>query len=228
MQKITPDNLILALDLDDPAEALSWVGRLRSRVGCFKIGLQLYSRGGADLVRRVRAEGAEVFLDLKFHDIPNTVAKAVAAAGSLDVKFLTIHSLGGRAMMEAARESCPQRTQLLAVTVLTSLDDDDLTQMGFDHTVGGEVMTLARLAKLAGLNGLVCSPLETALLRREFGGHFTLVTPGVRPEGTALDDQNRVTTPRMALENGSSHVVIGRPVMKAPSPEAVLDAILAS
>jgi orotidine-5'-phosphate decarboxylase len=222
------DNLILALDVSDASEALSWVRRFHDKIGYFKIGLQLFTAQGPDFVREVRKTGAKVFLDLKLHDIPNTVAKAVESACRLDIQFLTIHTLGGQAMMDAAigaAKSAPQTT-LLGITVLTSLDNDDLDDLGFDHTTGGQALLLARLAQKSGMRGLVCSPREVSLLRRELGPDFCLVTPGVRPAGSDINDQNRIATPGEALASGGSHIVVGRPITAAKDPAAVIDAIL--
>jgi len=228
---LTPDNLILALDVESGAEALRWVDRLQSRIGTFKIGLQLFTACGPDFVKEVRNRGAQVFLDLKLHDIPNTVAKAVESVGKLDLRFLTIHTLGGRQMMAEAAKAAQQfpQTRILGVTVLTSHTNEDLGELGFDHTVPGQVAHLARLAYDSGLRGLVCSPLEVSLIRREIRKFedLILVTPGVRPAGSPLDDQARVTTPEEAIEAGSNHVVLGRPILKAEKPEEVLDRILA-
>ncbi|MDR1146315.1 MAG: orotidine-5'-phosphate decarboxylase [Verrucomicrobiales bacterium] len=226
-----PAQLILALDVSDANEALAWVRRCRDKVGCFKIGLQLFAAHGPELVRAVRQTGANVFLDLKLHDIPHTVAKAVEVLGRLDVQFLTVHTLGGRAMLEAAVRAAAlaaPHTTLLGVTVLTSHDNDDLDDLGFEHSTAGEALLLAKLAKGAGLRGLVCSPQEVALLRQELGADFALVTPGVRPAGAAVDDQSRVATPAEAIASGSSHIVIGRPILQAADPAAVIDALLAS
>jgi orotidine-5'-phosphate decarboxylase len=222
---MTPDNLILALDVDTAEEALSWVKRLKGRIGCFKVGLQLYTRVGSDLVKHIKKLGGDVFLDLKFCDIPNTVAKAVESVCALDVRFLTIHTLGGPHMIRAAVDACAKDTTVLGVTVLTSLDDSDLKVMGFNYTASAEVLQLARVAKAAGLNALVCSPLETELIRHEFGDDFTLVTPGVRPPGSSQDDQSRVTTPQKAIAEGSNYVVMGRPILKAENPESLLDSL---
>lgn len=220
---MTRDNLILALDVPSDEEALRWVDRLAGQVGYFKIGLQLFTAYGPPLVREVRARGGQVFLDLKLHDIPNTVAKAVESAGPLDISFLTLHAVGGRAMIsEAARaaEGFPG-LRLLAVTVLTSLSESDLDELGFDHSALGLAAHLGRLAHDAGVHGLVCSPQEVEVLRRELP-EAVLVTPGVRPMGSATDDQARVATPEAALDAGANHVVIGRPILRATDPEAVL------
>jgi len=222
------DQLILALDMPDDREALSWVDRFSGRIGYFKVGLQLFTAYGPPLVREIRQRGAKVFLDLKLHDIPNTVAKAVESVCQLDIQMLTLHTLGGRSMMEAAVRAAsghPQTT-LLGVTVLTHLDDDDLRVLGFDHSASGQVLHLARLAKEAGLCGLVCSPQEVRHLRQQLGADLILVTPGVRPEGSAADDQSRIATPAEAILNGSNHVVIGRPILKASDPSAMIDSIL--
>lgn len=223
---MTPDNLILALDVNSPDEALRWVERLKGKVGCFKVGLQLFTQSGPDLVREIRKRGAEVFLDLKFHDIPNTVAKAVESVAGLDVRYLTIHTLGGSAMMEAACKACPERTTLLGVTVLTSHDDEDLRELGLNHTTAGQVALLARMAQEAGLRGLVCSAMEVETLRHILGSEMKLITPGVRPAGSEKDDQSRVTTPQEAIEKGSTAVVIGRPILKASDPEGLVESLL--
>lgn len=225
---MTPDHLILALDLDDPREALRWAVHMKGKVGCFKIGLQLFTKAGPDIVREVRSTGSRVFLDLKLHDIPNTVAKAVESVCSLDVSFLTVHALGGKEMMKAALKAAapfPQ-TQILAVTILTSHTDEDVNELGFDHTTSGQALLLARLAVKSGVTGLVCSPQELPLFRRELPASTTLVTPGVRPLGSDKGDQNRVATPKEALAAGSSHLVLGRPILNAPDPLAAVERIL--
>lgn len=227
---LTPDNLILALDVESGEEALRWVDRLQSRIGTFKVGLQLFTACGPGLVKEIRARGGQVFLDLKLHDIPNTVAKAVESVGVLDLRFLTIHTLGGRQMMAEAVKAGAQFPQMkvLGVTILTSHTSEDMGELGFNHSIPGQVAHLSRLAYQSGLRGLVCSPLEVPLIRREMK-KFTdlvLVTPGVRPAGSPPDDQARVTTPEEAIDAGSNHVVLGRPVLKAERPEEVLDRIL--
>ncbi|NJK92437.1 MAG: orotidine-5'-phosphate decarboxylase [Blastochloris sp.] len=226
---MTPDQIILALDVHDPKEALSWVDRFQGRIGTFKIGLQLFSANGPSLVREMRKKNVAIFLDLKLHDIPNTVAKSIEALCQLDLRFLTIHCSGGRAMMEAAAQAAlpfPQTT-LLGVTVLTHLSDDDVRELGYDHSSSGQVLHFARLAQSSGVQALVCSPLEVPLLRREFPPEaMKLVTPGVRPLGSATDDQSRIATPQQSLAEGSTHVVIGRPILNAPDPDAVLDSLL--
>jgi len=224
--KALPDNLILALDVNEPEVALKWVRRMKGRMGIFKIGLQLFTREGPDIVRRVRDEGVDVFLDLKLHDIPNTVAKAVTSCGTLGARFLTVHAMGGSDMLRAAADASVSSMTILGVTVLTSHSQEDLKELGFNHSITGEVSLLARLGKESGLRGFVCSPHEIAHLRSELGEGITLVTPGVRPAGGSQDDQSRVMTPQEALSLGSSHVVLGRPILRAENPEAVVDEIL--
>lgn len=226
---IDSSQIILALDLDSPNEALQWVRRLGRRIGCYKVGLQLFSRCGPELVRELRSGGVDVFLDLKLHDIPNTVAKAVEALLPLQPRFLTIHTLGGPSMIRAAVQAAAgSSTMVLGVTVLTSLGDEEVSALGFDHTASGQAVHLARLGTEAGLRGVVCSPLEVPILRRELGASITLVTPGVRPAGSDTGDQTRIATPRTALDNGATCLVIGRPILAAPDPEAALQAILDS
>lgn len=224
--KVLPDNLILALDVDEPEEALRWVKRMKGRMGIFKIGLQLFTREGPDIVRRVRDEGADVFLDLKLHDIPNTVAKAVTSCGALGVRFLTVHAMGGADMLRAAADAAAPGMTILGVTVLTSHTEEDIKELGFDHSIAGEVSLLGRMGKGSGIRGFVCSPHEITILRTDLGPGITLVTPGVRPAGGPKDDQSRVMTPQEALSLGSSHVVLGRPILRAENPEAVADEIL--
>jgi orotidine-5'-phosphate decarboxylase len=223
------DKLILALDTNDSQEALAWVDRFQGRIGTFKIGLELFSAHGPDLVREVRKRKAEVFLDLKLHDIPNTVSRAVECAAQLEVRFLTLHALGGRGMLSAAADavSSHPETTLLAVTVLTHLSDDDLNEMGFDHTASGEATQLARMAQKSGIHGLVCSALEAPYMRQFLPHDFKLITPGIRPLGSDSQDQARIATPSEALKNGSDFLVIGRPILAVPDPDAALDSILA-
>jgi orotidine-5'-phosphate decarboxylase len=205
-------------------------------VGAFKIGSELFTAAGPDLVRRVRATGASVFLDLKFHDIPNTVAKAVASAVRLDVQMLTIHAGGGLAMMRAAEESAQQTALhsgrnaplVLGVTVLTSMDSDTLREVGAEANVGHQVERLAALAVQAGLRGLVCSPLEISGLRQSLPAGVDLVTPGIRTEREKTDDQKRTLAPREALDAGANWLVIGRPIYAAPSPRVAAEAIWSS
>jgi orotidine-5'-phosphate decarboxylase len=204
--------------------------------GAFKIGSELFTSAGPDIVRRVRDTGACVFLDLKFHDIPNTVAKSVASATRLDVQMLTIHTGGGLEMMQAAEKSVQQTAKeagrsaplVLGVTVLTSMDGKNLTEVGVQSDVAAQVERLARLATRAGLRGLVCSPLEITTLRRILPAEVQLVTPGIRTGAEKADDQKRTLTPKEALAAGANWLVIGRPIYAAENPRAAAEAILKS
>lgn len=222
--------LIVALDVDSLSEAQFWVKELKSYVGLFKVGLQLFTRYGSSAVRMVQDEGGEVFLDLKFHDIPNTVTAAIEAAVSLKVKILNVHALGGRTMMAEAVKSARATADklhsptpiLLAVTILTSLLDSDLSEMGITAPVTAQVQRLAFLAYEAGLNGVVASPQEIPFIRDRLPRDFLIVTPGVRMHTAHKDDQKRVLTPNMALQAGADYIVIGRPILTASNPvEAV-------
>jgi orotidine-5'-phosphate decarboxylase len=221
--------VIVALDYAQAASALAFVERVSPSDCRLKVGKELFTRSGPDLVRRLVGDGFDVFLDLKYHDIPNTVARACEAAADLGVWMLNVHAGGGLAMMEAASQALHRAGEeaplLIAVTVLTSMDDTALNQVGVPVSAEKQVLRLARLAGHAGLDGVVCSPREVAPLRAELGKDFLLVTPGVRPAGAALDDQSRVMTPREAVMAGASYLVIGRPITKADDPTAVLRAI---
>ncbi|MEY4198577.1 MAG: hypothetical protein RLZZ265_317 [Verrucomicrobiota bacterium] len=228
--------IIVALDVPHLETALGLVQQLAPAVGAFKVGKELFVAAGPEIVRRIRETGAAVFLDLKFHDIPNTVAKAVEAAVRLDVQMLTIHTSGGLAMMQSAQQSAEaaalrtgkSQPLILGVTVLTSLNTNDLAEVGIPHDVGDQVERLANLAALAGLGGLVCSPLEITRLREFLPSKIQLVTPGIRPADSVADDQKRTLTPKEALAAGASWLVIGRPICAAPNPRAAAEAILAS
>ena len=226
MGKVTPDQIILALDVDTADEALSWARRLKGRVGTCKVGLQLYLRDGPAVLSGLSSLGMPVFLDLKFHDIPNTVAQAVRAVAPWKPRFLTLHASGGREMMEAAMSGASRDTCLLGVTVLTSLSAKAVQEIGWGG-VQESVERLSVLAKAAGLGGVVCSPHEAKAERARWG-KGEVVTPGVRPPGTAQGDQSRVLSPKEALQAGASRIVIGRPVLQAQQPEMVLDQILAN
>lgn len=220
--------VIVALDFPDRASALALVERLDPELCRLKVGKQLFTREGPGLVETLVGRGFDLFLDLKFHDIPNTVAAACDAAADLGVWMMNLHASGGRRMMEAARERLEKRSErprLIAVTILTSLGDEELEEIGFRGSAEENVQRLAKLASAAGLDGVVCSPLEAATLRRALGDDFLLVTPGVRPAAAALDDQRRVMTPADAMAAGSSYLVIGRPVTAAEDPLAALEAI---
>lgn len=228
--------IIVALDVPEADRALALVEGLTGAVGAFKIGKELFVSAGPDIVKRVRKLGAPVFLDLKFHDIPNTVAKAVEAAVHLDVQMLTIHASGGRSMMQAAEAAAVETAArlgrsaplVLGVTVLTSLDAPQIAEVGLAPDVPAQVSRLAQLAAASGLRGLVCSPLEIGLLRSVIPASMALVTPGIRPASAALGDQKRVMTPKDALAAGATWMVIGRPIYEAPDPRAAAEQILAS
>ena len=227
--------LIVALDVPEANRAVELAGRLAGAVGALKIGKELFTSAGPEIVRRLRATGAPVFLDLKFHDIPNTVARAVEAAVALDVQMLTIHTSGGTAMMKAAEEAARIAAErlgrtpplILGVTVLTSLDDAALAELGWSATAAQQVERLARLAVGAGLRGLVCSPRELGALRAGLPASVQLVTPGIRPTGSEAGDQKRTLTPREAMAAGADWLVIGRPICAAADPRAAAEKILA-
>jgi orotidine-5'-phosphate decarboxylase len=213
--------IIVALDYADTASALALVSRLDPSLCRLKVGKELFTIAGPQLVEQLIKRGFEVFLDLKFHDIPNTTAQACKAAAAMGVWMVNVHALGGRRMMEAAREALANLSQppkLIAVTVLTSMAQADLVELGISATPAEQVLRLAKLAQISGLDGVVCSAQEAELLRTQLGKEFNLVTPGIRPADAAADDQSRIMTPRAALENGSSYLVIGRPITKAADP----------
>ncbi|HXX83037.1 MAG TPA: orotidine-5'-phosphate decarboxylase [Casimicrobiaceae bacterium] len=225
--------VIVALDFAEPGRALALVDRLDPAACALKVGKELFVAAGPEPVRWMIERGFRVFLDLKFHDIPNTVAQACAAATRLGVWMMNVHASGGRAMMQAAREAVARtaaeralpRPLLIAVTVLTSLDGRDLAEIGMIDSAKDEVLRLAKLAAACDLDGVVCSAAEAAALRRALGPRFKLVTPGIRPAGAASDDQARVATPEAALANGADYLVIGRPITQAADPPAALRAI---
>lgn len=223
---MTSDQLILALDVDTAKEALQWAHRLKSRVGTFKVGLQLYLRGGCEVLSGLQKLEVPIFLDLKFHDIPNTVGQAVAAVSQWRPRFLTVHASGGRGMMQAAVAAAPAETKVLGITLLTSLTEEDVSAAGWSAGVAETVERLSGLAREAGLAGVVCSPHEAKKERAAWGKVGEIVTPGVRPPGAKTDDQARSKTVSEALGEGASRVVVGRPVLCAANPEEVLDLIL--
>jgi orotidine-5'-phosphate decarboxylase len=228
--------IIAALDVPSAEPALKLAEQIAPAVGAFKIGKELFVAAGPDIVKRVRATGASVFLDLKFHDIPNTVARAVASATRLDVQMLTIHTSGGGEMMRAAEKSAQNTARslgrpaplVLGVTVLTSMDSNSLSEIGCEANVGQQVARLAALAVKSGLRGLVCSPLEIAELRRLLPAEIQLVTPGIRTGAEKADDQKRTLTPREAIQAGASWLVVGRPIYAAENPRAAAEKILES
>ncbi len=220
--------ILCAIDTPDLGRARGLAAALAGTIAGVKLGLEFFSANGPDGVRAVLGREANAFLDLKLHDIPNTVAGAVRAALALDPAFLTLHCAGGPAMLRAAVDARgKRRTKLLGVTVLTSLDDQDLAATGQSGPVAAQVRRLALLAKTAGLDGVVCSPEEVAMLRQACGADFLLVVPGIRPAGAALGDQKRVQTPCAAIEAGADYLVIGRPITEAGDPAAAARAILA-
>jgi orotidine-5'-phosphate decarboxylase len=222
------DRLIVALDVPGAEEARALVSRLAGKVGTFKVGSQLFTAAGPELVRELVGGGVKVFLDLKFHDIPNTVAAAVSEACRLGVALLDVHALGGKAMMEAAAGALPAMgTHLLAVTILTSHDEESLGEVGVAGQVSESVRRLALLAHEAGLDGVVASPHEVGLIREACGGDFLIVTPGIRPAGSRAGDQARAATPGAALAAGADYIVVGRPVTEAPEPVGAVEGILA-
>jgi orotidine-5'-phosphate decarboxylase len=220
------DRLIVALDFPTQAKALALVSVLSDSVSIYKIGLQLYTTAGPAIVQAVAATGAKIFLDLKLHDIPNTVARAVAAAGELGVQMLTVHLSGGGAMLKAAVEAKPPHLSLLGVTVLTSATQETLDEIGVTSGLDDQVLRLAELGKRSGVDGLITSPQEVGLLRERLGSEITLVTPGVRPAWAAADDQKRFTTPREAVKAGADYLVIGRPITAAPDPRAAVERVV--
>jgi len=222
------ERLIVALDLPSVAEADALAERLAGHVGLFKVGSQLFSAGGIEVVRRLVARGERVFLDLKYHDIPNTVAGAVAAAGGLGVSLVDVHALGGSAMIAAAvKAKADPGLRLLAITILTSHDAATLAELGLAGPVPEAVVRLARMAQQAGADGVVASPHEVTLIREACGAQFLIVTPGIRPLGASLGDQARAATPATAIAAGSDYIVVGRPILEASDPAAAADAITA-
>jgi orotidine-5'-phosphate decarboxylase len=228
--------IIVALDVPAADKALSLAEQLAPIVGAFKIGSELFTSAGPEIVRKLRSTGAAVFLDLKFHDIPNTVAKAVASATRLDVQMLTIHTSGGSEMMSAAENAAQETARqcgfqpplVLGVTVLTSMDKNTLAEIGCEANPARQVERMANLAIRAGLRGLVCSPLEIVTLRQVLPEGVQLVTPGIRTGAEKADDQKRTLSPKEALDAGASWLVIGRPIYAAQTPRAAAEQILKS
>ena len=218
---LTKDRLIVALDVPSAAQARQLVQSIGESASTYKVGKQLFTAEGPQLVRDLVASGRKVFLDLKYHDIPNTVAAAVRSAAELNVSMITVHASGGSKMLKAAADAAaqsPSKPMILAVTVLTSMSDEDLQEIGVSGTALSQVLRLGALARRAGCGGLVASAKEAGELRRELGEGFAIVTPGVRPAGAAIGDQARVLTPTDAIEAGATHLVVGRPIIEAPDP----------
>ena len=224
--------IIFALDVETRADAERWVTLLTGHVGMFKVGKQLFTACGPDIVRMIRERGGEVFLDLKYHDIPNTVAMATVEAARLGATLCNLHALGGYEMMAATRQaldrecSGKERPRVLAVTILTSSTEETLKGVGIDLPVPEMVVKLAKLAQSAGIDGVVASPLETPLIREACGKEFLIVTPGVRPSFAAVNDQKRIMTPAEAVQAGADYLVIGRPIAAAPDPVAASETIV--
>jgi len=234
--QLTPykQKLMLALDVDSREKAEEWVHKLKVHIGFFKVGLQLFTKEGPELVRSIRARGGKIFLDVKYHDIPNTVAKACEAAAGLGVDFVNVHALGGKAMMKAAADALKAtsermrlpRPRLLAVTILTSHDAASVKKdIGLRGRPDAEVVRLALAAKAAGCDGVVCSPREIKLVRKACGAGFLIVTPGVRQAGGTKHDQKRTLTAGQALAAGADYLVVGRPITGAEDPQAAVQAI---
>ncbi|MBI2891885.1 MAG: orotidine-5'-phosphate decarboxylase [Nitrospirae bacterium] len=229
------DRIILALDTPSLRQALEWVASVESRVNFFKIGVELFSAEGPHAVEKLKERGLRIFLDLKYHDVPATVAKACRAVAPLGLDLLNVHALGGEAMMHAAaetlRDDCARlrvpAPKLIAVTLLTSLESADLEATGISRPMTETVERLAQLARASGLDGVVCSPHEITLVRRACGDDFLLVTPGIRMPDSPPDDQKRKATPREALAWGADYLVLGRPVWQSPDPAAALDRLAA-
>ena len=224
------NKIIVALDVKNMAEALKLVELLHEDVGAFKIGKQLFTATGSDAVRQIHNLGGRVFLDLKFHDIPTTVAKASVEAARLGAFMFNMHALGGSAMMRGAvnavrTESGLQQPLMIAVTVLTSMGPDDLKPLGITLPVDELVVRLARLARDAGMNGVVASPREIGLIKKACGPDFLVVTPGIRPRGAEANDQKRAMTPGEAVQAGADFIVVGRPITHAPDPQAAARSI---
>jgi orotidine-5'-phosphate decarboxylase len=221
--------IIVALDYPQAAPALALAQRLDPSLCRLKVGKELFTAAGPQLVEQLQQCGFEVFLDLKFHDIPNTTAQACKAAAAMGVWMVNVHALGGKRMMEAARDALvnvANRPKLIAVTILTSMAQEDLHGIGINASPSQMVPLLAGLANDCGLDGVVCSAQEAFLLRQQLGRDFCLVTPGIRPANSAANDQSRIMTPRAALEAGSSYLVIGRPITQAPDPLVALQEII--
>ena len=230
MSDPAPCQLILALDLETREEALAMLDQLGDSLQWVKIGLQLFTAHGPDFVREIADRGYKVFLDLKLHDIPNTVAKAVQSIAALPVELLTLHASGGSEMLQWANQARADHApdlRLLAVTVLTSMNEAQLRALNVNATPEAQVLHLADITLQSGIQGLVCSSLELPPLRARFGPDPIIVTPGIRPAGSAADEQKRIMTPAAAVAAGSSYIVVGRPILKADDPAAAAKAIQA-
>jgi orotidine-5'-phosphate decarboxylase len=229
---MTTSKVVVALDFDKKSDALSFVDKIAPQDCKLKVGKEMFTHFGPDFVKQLVNKNFDVFLDLKFHDIPNTVAKAVSAAADLGVWMTNVHASGGSRMMEQSRLALEsygsQRPLLIAVTVLTSMSAEDLQGIGITISPEQHVVNLAQLTQKSGLDGVVCSAWEAQKLKQQLGNDFCLVTPGIRPAGSATDDQRRIMTPVEAVHNGSDYLVIGRPITKAADPHQVLQDINSS
>lgn len=215
--------IIVALDFPDAKQALALTDRLEPGSCRVKVGKELFTAAGPQVVEKLMGKGFEIFLDLKFHDIPSTVMKACKAAAGLGVWMMNVHALGGRKMLLAARQAVPTGTaKVIAVTLLTSMEHNDLKEIGLNGDPQDAVQRLALLANDCGLDGVVCSAQEAPRLKQIIGGNFCLVTPGIRPIDASMDEQKRVTTPRQAIDNGADYLVIGRPITQAADPVSIL------
>ena len=232
---MTPkERLIVALDVDNEEKAMGAVRKLKTDVRFFKVGFELFSSCGPAIVEKIRRSGCEVFLDLKFHDIPNTVARAAQSVTRLGVYMFNVHALGGFDMMKSAAVACSEeaarlkiaKPKILAVTVLTSMDENALKKTGINDNISTQVLRLAKLAKDAGLDGVVASPQEARLIREAMGKEFLVVTPGVRPASAAAGDQKRIATPKEAITAGADFIVVGRPILEAKDPVSVAQSML--
>lgn len=220
--------IIVALDFPDVDVALAFASQVAPSQCRLKVGMELFLSGGPDVVAILVARGFEVFLDLKYHDIPSTVANACVQAAKLGVWMVNVHALGGMKMMQAAREAIDRQSHrplLTGVTILTSHEDDDMAELGLERGMASQVERLANLAQSAGLDGVICSPMEAKLLRQQFTKKFLLVTPGVRPSGTEANDQRRTRSPTEAVADGADYLVIGRPITRAANPLSVIESI---
>lgn len=226
--------IICAIDTIEVDEADILVSQIKDHIGAIKLGLEFFTANGSAGVRNLAHHRIPVFLDLKFHDIPNTVARAIKATAGIDTFMMTVHTSGGRSMLKAAIDASMEvailtgkaRPQVIGVTVLTSLDQADINMIGVNDSLNDQVARLADLAQSCGLDGVVCSPYEISVLRKQCGNDFTLVVPGIRPEGSKQDDQKRTLTPSEALAKGATHLVIGRPITQAEHPGEMAKAIL--
>ena len=226
--------LIAALDFPAADAAKAAVEEIGEAVEYYKVGMELYYAAGNEMIRFLKEHNKKVFLDLKLQDIPNTVASALKVETRLGVDMINVHAVGGKKMMEAAAKAVKEtaaelgieRPKLIAVTILTSMDEEQFKDLNYKTTIAEQVVALAKLAKAAGLDGVVASPKEAAAIREACGPDFLIVTPGVRPAGSALDDQSRVATPAVAFSNGSTHIVVGRPIMKAENRQLAAQAIV--